>query len=172
MRKQTKELALSGMMAALGTVIMCLGGIIPIALYACPILASAVLLPVREDCRRAYGWCCYAAIAGLSVVLCPDKEAALVFAFLGYYPLVKPGIDRLKRPVLRLLTKVAVAAVSMGAMYWLAIFVLQLASVVEELKTQAAWMLWVTVGMGLVVFLVYDVLLGRFAILYRRRRKK
>ena len=113
MRKQTKELALSGMMAALGTVIMCLGGIIPIALYACPILASAVLLPVREDCRRAYGWCCYATIAGLSLVLCPDKEAALVFAFLGYYPLVKPGIDRLKRPALRLLTKAAVAAVSL-----------------------------------------------------------
>ena len=74
--------------------------------------------------------------------------------------------------MLRLLTKAAVAAVSMGAMYGLAIFVLQLASVVEELKNQAAWMLWVTVGMGLVVFLVYDVLLGRFAILYRRRRKK
>ena len=48
MKSTAKELALGGMFTALGVVFLCLGGIVPLALYACPILASAVLLPVRE----------------------------------------------------------------------------------------------------------------------------
>ena len=48
MKSTAKELALGGMFTALGVVFLCLGGIVPLALYACQILASAVLLPVRE----------------------------------------------------------------------------------------------------------------------------
>ena len=81
-RKSTaKELALGGMFTALGVVFLCLGGIVPLALYACPILASAVLLPVRENCRRSVVWSCYAAIAVLGTLLGPDKESALLFVF-------------------------------------------------------------------------------------------
>ena len=36
-----KELALGGMFTALGVVLLCLGGVVPLALYACPILAAA-----------------------------------------------------------------------------------------------------------------------------------
>ena len=172
MRKETKELALCGLMSALGVVFLCLAGILPFALYACPILASAVLLPVREECRRSYGWCCYGAIAVLGLLLGTDREASLVFVFLGYYPLVKLRLDQLRSPVLRLAGKLLLAIAAMGSMYALAIYVLQLSSVVEELKNEAAWMLWLTAAMGLAVFMVYDVLLGRFAVVYRHRRRK
>ena len=47
MNTTAKELALGGMFTALGVVLLCLGGVVPLALYACPILASAVLLPVE-----------------------------------------------------------------------------------------------------------------------------
>ena len=47
MKSTARELAFGGMFTALGVVFLCLGGIVPLALYACPILASAVLLPVR-----------------------------------------------------------------------------------------------------------------------------
>ena len=39
MKRTSKELALGGMFAALGVVLLCLGGVVPLALYACPILA-------------------------------------------------------------------------------------------------------------------------------------
>ncbi|MFR7744119.1 MAG: hypothetical protein ACLU3I_13100 [Acutalibacteraceae bacterium] len=61
------------MFTALGVVLLCLGGVVPLALYACPILASAVLLPVRERCRKQVAWSCYAAIALLGTLLGPDK---------------------------------------------------------------------------------------------------
>ena len=171
MRKSTGELALCGMMTALGVVLLCLGGIVPFAVYACPILASCALLVLREKCRRSYAWCCWLATALLALVLGPDKEAAALYAFLGYYPLVQPKLDAIRRPVLRWAAKLTLAVVAVGSMYGLLIYVFCLAGVVEEFAATAPWLLWVTAALGLVVFVVYVVLLRRFALLWRRRRR-
>ena len=49
MRQQTRELALASVLGALAVLFLFLGGVLPLALYACPLLASACLLPVREE---------------------------------------------------------------------------------------------------------------------------
>ena len=56
MRQQTRELALASVLGALAVLFLFLGGVLPLALYACPLLASACLLPVREECRASYQW--------------------------------------------------------------------------------------------------------------------
>lgn len=117
MNTTAKELALGGMFTALGVVLLCLGGVVPLALYACPILASAVLLPVRERCRKQVAWSCYAAIAILGTLLGPDKEASMLFVFLGYYPLVKPKLDAIHSRALRLSTKLLLAVFAVGVDY-------------------------------------------------------
>ena len=141
MKRSTKELALCGVMTALSVVLLCLGGVIPLAVYACPMLASCALLVLREMCRAQYAWCCWASVALLTLLLGPDKEAAALYLFLGYYPL-------------------------------LLLYVLGLTQVTEEFADTAPWLLWITAALGLVVFIVYDILLRRFAILWRRRRKR
>ncbi len=171
-RKSTKELALCSMLAALSVVLLCLGGIVPLAVYACPMLASVALLPVREECRPRYAWCCWAAVAILAVLLCPDKEAAALYVFMGYYPLLQPKLETIRRPLLRWLAKLTVAAVSVGIMYALLLYVFCLAAVVEEFAGTALWLLWLTVLLGLVVFVVYDIVLHRFALLWRVRRHR
>ena len=158
MKSTAKELAL-------GVVFLCLGGIVPLALYACPILASAVLLPVRENCRRSVVWSCYAAIAVLGTLLGPDKESALLFVFLGYYPIVKPRFDAIRRRPLRLAAKLLLAIAAVGAEYAFLLFVLRLEAVVTELSSTA------TAALGLALFLLYDLCLDRLTALYRRRRK-
>ena len=170
MKRTSKELALGGMFAALGVVLLCLGGVIPLALYACPILASAVLLPVRERCSRRVAWSCYAAIAILGTLLGPDKEAASLFVFLGYYPIVKPGLDAIRSRALRLPAKLLLAAFAVGADYLFLLFVLRLDAVTQELAETAPAVLWATCALGLALFLLYDLTLSRLTILYRRRR--
>ena len=113
MKGTTRLLALCGVLTALGVVLLCLGGIVPFALYICPILASIALLPVRS--RPRYAWCCYGAIALLGLLLCPDKEVSLLFCFTGYYPLLKPRLDALRSRLLSLTLKLLWAAVSMAA---------------------------------------------------------
>ena len=156
MKRSTKELALCGVMTALSVVLLCLGGVIPLAVYACPMLASCALLVLRETCRARYAWCCWAAVALLTLLLGADKEAAAL----------------IRRPALRWLAKLALAVVSVGTMYLVLLYVLGLTQVTEEFADTAPWLLWITAALGLVVFIVYDILLRRFAILWRRRRKR
>ena len=106
------------MLCALAVAFLWLSGVIPLSTYAWPILASATLLPAREECRKSYAWSCFAAAAILGLLLCADKEAALLFCFLGYYPLLKPKIDAISSKVLRLLLKVALCTVNSLIIYY------------------------------------------------------
>ena len=87
---------MGGVFAALAIVIMCLGGLIPIATFVCPMICMLILHLIRKLCGNRIAWAWYGVVAILSVLLGPDKEAAAVFVFLGYYPIIKPKIDRIK----------------------------------------------------------------------------
>lgn len=173
MNTTAKELALGGMFTALGVVLLCLGGVVPLALYACPILASAVLLPVRERCRKhGSRGAATQAIALLGTLLGPDKEASMLFVFLGYYPLVKPKLDAIHSRALRLSTKLLLAVFAVGVDYLFLLFVLRLDAVTQELAGTAPALLWATCALGLALFFLYDLTLSRLTLLYRRRRRR
>jgi hypothetical protein len=95
-KTNAKQIAMGGVFAALAIVIMCLGGLIPIATFVCPMICMLILHLIRKLCGNRIAWAWYGVVAILSVLLGPDKEAAAVFAFLGYYPIIKPKIDRIK----------------------------------------------------------------------------
>ena len=100
MVRKSRDMALCGCLCALAVVIMSLGTLIPMATYCCPVLASFVLLPVMLVCGKKLSWVLYGAIAILSVLLAPDKEAAAIFVALGYYPIVKPWFDAMNAALL------------------------------------------------------------------------
>ena len=93
--KEASAIALGGVMAALAVVFLCLT-VIPVATFVCPALCMLLLRIVARRCGRRIGWAWYGAVAILGLLLAPDKEAAAVFVFLGYYPLLKPVFDRWK----------------------------------------------------------------------------
>ena len=171
MRQQTRELALASVLGALAVLFLFLGGVLPLALYACPLLASVCLLPVREECRASYQWCCFFAAAILGLLLGPDKESALLFCFLGYYPLVQPSLDAIGSRALRFLAKLGLYVLAVGAMYALLVFVFRLDAVTAELAATAPWLITATFALGAVLLFLYDELLRRFARLYRRRKR-
>ena len=84
MRVGARQIALGGVMAALAVTIMSMGGLIPVATYVCPMLCALLLQTVLVLCGRRVAWCWYAVVSVLAVLMGPDKEAALVFVFLGY----------------------------------------------------------------------------------------
>lgn len=153
-----KAVALGGVLAALAVVIMGMGTIIPVATYVCPVLCAMLLQIVRKTCGKRMAWAWFCAVAVLSVLLAPDKEAAAVFCFLGYYPLVKPWLDRRKLPWLwkGLFFNGAVAL-----LYWLLIAIMGMAQVGEEFATMGKALLVLCLILGNVTFFLLDVLLGR-----------
>ena len=82
------KISLGGMLAALALVIMNLVGLIPVATFVCPMLCMMILTLVVRFCGKRIGWAWYGAVSILSILLAPDKEAAAIFIFLGYYPIL------------------------------------------------------------------------------------
>ena len=172
MRRETREIALAGMLAALGAVLLCLGTLVPLATYAAPVLASAAVLVAREECRAGPAFGCYVVSAALGLLLAADREAALLYAFLGYYPLLKPKLDALRARPLRAGAKLLLFCAAVGAMYALLIFVFRLEAVVREIAETSPALLAATAALGVVVFFVYDLALERLTTLYRKRKAR
>ena len=83
MAKKTHELALCGVLCALAVAFLWLSGVIPLSTYAWPILASATLLPAREECRKSYAWSCFAASAILGLLQNLSGQSAQFVASLA-----------------------------------------------------------------------------------------
>jgi len=163
---QSKKIALLGMMCALAAVIMMMGGLIPLATFCCPLLAGLTLIPVFVECGEKLSWGAYIAISLLSLLLCPDKEAALLFACLGYYPVLRWRLDQIRSGLLRMAAKLAVFNIAVLIAYLIGIFLFQMTAVLEEYRALGLAMTLFTLALGNVTLLAYDVLLKRFTAIY------
>lgn len=150
-------MALGGVLAALAVVIMSMGTLIPVATYVCPMLCALLLKTVLVTCGGRIGWAWYGAVAILSLLLAPDKEAAAVFVCIGYYPIVKPAMDRKKLPWLwkGLLFNAAILL-----MYWLLMHLFGMEQITAELEGLGIAMTAVLLVLGNVTFFLLDKLLG------------
>ena len=83
-RTPAAQIALGGVLAALAVVLMCMGTLIPVATYVCPMLCAMILQLVLKTCGKRIAWAWYGAVSILSLLMAPDKEAAAVFLALGY----------------------------------------------------------------------------------------
>ena len=161
MRKTPAGLiAFGGMMAALAMVIMNLGSLIPVATYVCPMLCMLILSIVCKMCGNRIGWAWYGAVAILSVLMAPDKEAAAVFVFLGFYPIVKPRFDRFRFPVI---PKLALFNVLILIMYWLLLRLFGMDQIAAEFAEMGQILTALMLLMGNLIFFLLDFALYRFA---------
>ena len=154
---EAAKIAFGGVMAALALVFMNLVGLVPVATFVCPLLTMMILQLVLRFCGCRIGWAWYGAVAILSVLLAPDKEAAAVFVFLGYYPIVKPRLDE-TRPAW--LWKGLLFNGSIGVMYFLLLRIFGMGELGEEFEEFGLVMLLVLLIMGNVTFFLLDKLLG------------
>lgn len=150
-------MALGGVLAALAVVVMSLGGLIPVATYVSPMLCAILLQTVLVSCGARIAWAWYGAVALLAVLLSPDKEAAAVFVFLGYYPIVKPKLDTLPLPAL---WKGILFNVSVAVMYFLLLRLFGMEALSREFAEMGKVMLALLLLMGNVTFFLLDRLLG------------
>ena len=167
--KKSKRMALTGMLCALAVVIMMLGGVIPLATFCCPALAGLMLVPVFVECGEKLSWCAYAAIAALSLILCPDKEAALLLAFIGYYPILRWRLDQLRSRLIRVVAKLGVFNLAVLAMYALSILVLQMDQILREYQEMGLALTIACLLIGNITLLLYDRLIAVMTALYVNR---
>jgi len=151
-----KVIALGGLFAAAALVILCLGGMIPLATYICPMLCAIVQYIVYRCCGRRIAWTWYVAVAILALLLGPDKEAALVFVMLGYYPMLKPVFEKSR---LAVLWKFLLFNGAVAVLYSVLLKLLGLDAVAAETEELGIIGLVILLVMGNAVFFLLDRLL-------------
>ena len=155
-----RKIAFGGMFAAVAMVVMNLGSLIPVATYVCPVICMLILAFVTRMCGNRIGWAWYGAVAMLSLLMAPDKEAAAVFCFLGFYPNVKPRFDGLR---FSWIPKLVLFNVLILIMYWLLIRLLGMEQIRAEFAEMGNVLTAVMLVMGNAVFFLLDFALTRFS---------
>lgn len=153
--RETKKLAISAMLAALGAVFMSLGALLEVAdLTACA-LASLLLVFAYIELGSPYTWLIWLATSLISAIMFFSSpvwsEYLLVF---GIYPLIKAYIERLPRALWWPLKLVFINAV-----LWIIILVVEGALGIPVIIAESD--IWKTVLylMANAAFVVYDLFL-------------
>ena len=176
MRREESEsvsriVSFCAIIAALGTVVMLTGGLVPVFTYCSPIIASVLLISVLEEYGKREAWMVWGVTSVLSLLIGIDKEAAFFYLFLGWYPILKPAFDRIPSMLLRTGAKLLAFILSILAMYALICFVFQLGEVISSFSA----LLWVNLlffAALALVMLLYDRTLIGLHVFYRRRIQK
>lgn len=157
-RTPASTMALGGILAAVAVVIMNLVGMIPVNTYVVPVLCMVLLQLVLKNCGKRVAWAWYAAVTILGLLMCPDKEAAAIFATLGYYPIVKPWLDRRKW---KWLWKGLLFNGVILLLYWALMNLLGMAELAEEFGAMGIGLTVITLLFGNVTFVALDKVLGK-----------
>ena len=158
MRSKAYPIALGGMLAAAAVVLMSNGTIIPVATYAAPVLCLLLCQTVLKLCGKRIAWAWYGAVAFLSLLMAPDKEAAAVFLVLGYYPILKPKLDALKG---KWLWKALFFNAVILALYWVLMNIIGMQQLLSDFEGMGIAMTAVLLILGNVTFFLLDRLLEK-----------
>lgn len=164
MRTSTKRMATCSMMAALCVVLMVLGAILELGMYACPLFAGLCFIPIGQKYGRKYHITLYVASSILCFLMVPNMEENLMFVGLfGWYPIVRPVLQKLPK-VIRWICKLVIFNVVVIAIEWLVMTIL----VPEAI---GGTLLWVLLILGNITFLAYDFMIPKMEVLMGRITK-
>ena len=92
--KKTSKIALSAVFAALSVALMALVSIIPNLELALPAISGLFVAVIVIEVDKKWALGVWAAVSVLSLIVVPNKEAAIIYAvFFGYYPVLKSVLE-------------------------------------------------------------------------------
>lgn len=158
-------------MTALSVVILSLSNFIPILAYASPLFAGLLLIGVIDELGEKWGWMAWAAVSLLALVLLADKETAAFYIFTGFYPMLKPKLEKIKPKLLRIAVKLTVFSAVIGLMYALLIFIFRLDTVLSDFRAAGMILNMISFIVLILILMIYDMLIEKMRILYNKRIK-
>ena len=163
--KQSKIIADCGMMTAVSVVIMILGSVLGLGMYASPMIVGLCLIPIGNKYGKKYHILSWVAVSILCFILIANVEQNLMFlCFFGCYPILWPYFQRIPKSI-RLVVKLLYFNVLIIALEMLIMLVL-----VPEIMGK--WMLAGLLALGNITFLCYDFIIPRAETVIAKYTKK
>ncbi|MBR3972225.1 MAG: hypothetical protein IKJ83_05030 [Ruminococcus sp.] len=168
---KTYKLAFSSVIAALSLVMLFITAFIPVGTYALPCIAGAMLAAVVIESGYITATAVYAVVSILAFLLVADKEAVLYYtAFLGFYPIIKGLLERIKLRMLQYLLKFSVFNACIISAFFISITLLSVPK--ESFELFGVYIPWVFLAAGNIVFIIYDLCLTRIITQYIMQWRK
>lgn len=166
--KKSTQVALGGLSAALCIMLMFMTGMIPFMTYALPAVSGVILICVLLENGTGTALLVYCTVSLLSLLVVPDREAAIMFiAFFGYYPILKPALERtVKIRPIRFVLKLALFNTAIILAYQAIIYILQIPDILEEFGDFGKYSVPIILGLGNIVFIIYDFALTQLIDIY------
>lgn len=169
--KQSSRCAIGGIVASLSLVLMISVAVIPFLTYALPALAGALIMFIVVEINRKWAFGVYAAVAILGMILCAEKEVAVMYlAFFGYYPILKSFLESKLPRIVEWITKIFSFVLTMAGSYYLMIKFMGVT--IDETEEWGVWAYPILLGMGTFAFILYDIALSKTVSLYLLKWQK
>lgn len=163
MMKQTMKVAYGGMLTALSVALMFLTGLVPFATYALPAIAGILLISAVMELGTGWAIGIYIAVGLLSIIIAPDKEAAVMYITLfGYYPILKKYLEKIK---LRFIEWIGKLSLFNATVIVSGLFVFFVIGIEEDIMAKG-WYIPVLLILGNIMFILYDISLSRLISFY------
>ena len=166
---KSKQMALCGLLTALAVVCMVLASAIGIGTFAGPLLAMIALLPLLEEYSPKTALAAYVAAAILGFLIAPELELSLVYAAFGWYPVLRPRLNRLASRPARLLLKTVICVAVILLLYGV---LLNLLGMTADLANAAPLLNLFLLILGVLTFLMMDLALERATFLWHKKFRK
>ncbi|MCQ2440890.1 MAG: hypothetical protein MJ076_03210 [Clostridia bacterium] len=164
--KQSKKVSLCAVVSAIAVAVM-LVSYFPYFTYAVPAVAGLFMMIPLIEINPKYAILCYITSAVLSLIIAEPESALLYALLLGYYPILKAVIEKLQKPVLEWAIKIIVFNIAVILVYFGMSFVFKIS--VDDFGTLGKYGAYVFLGLGNVVFVIYDIAISRMSVMYMMR---
>lgn len=155
-----KRIVVAGVLVALSVIILYLGCAIEVLDLTMSAIVSLLVVIIVIEMGHNYAWLTYVATAILSLVLLPQKTPAIFYAcFMGFYPIVKSYIEKIRSALVRWIIKIVIGNAAIALMFlFMSIFVPEEFAMLE--------MIIILYILALAAFITYDIALTRLITVY------
>ncbi|MBQ9518169.1 MAG: hypothetical protein IJR60_08850 [Eubacterium sp.] len=165
--RASKQLAVSGMLAALQIVLMFLGSVIWVLCYCAPMFCGLIMIILKESVGTKHCFIVYAVCSIIGLLFLPDKECVLTYIFFfGYYTIIRGGFEKLPK-ALAVVLKLLLYNVSIAASQLILFYVFG----VPFESDFGKWSIPVLLLSFNIVFVFYEMLLPRLTFIYHKKYK-
>lgn len=161
--KKTVKITFSALMAALAVVFMLLS-YFPYLTYAIPAIAGLFIMAVVIELGYKWAFVSYISSAVLVFLFAEVESRLLYIFFLGYYPILKALIERIRKPVPEWILKFISFNIAVLAVYL--IFAKPMGISLEDFGTLGKYGAIIILALGNFAFAVYDLAVSRMAGFY------
>ncbi len=160
MNNNTRQLATAAICAALSFVFLAIGSATGVLDMTAVVICGLISVILSDNVKLSYAVSSVAVCAVLAFFLLPDKALGFLYVTIGgAFPILKPYCDRLKKPF-NMIVKIPIFAAAAAGYTFLFSLLMP-----DDFNSK---MLIPGLLIAAVAFILYDYIIGKFVLIYRK----